>query len=190
MRNLLFAIALLTGSLASFAQSNMEDSSMENKVQGKFPELKSEGGSEKKWSAGIASGVNSPTGGLASSAEYGVIVGFQPTMNMSTALSANTTRLDTSNDVRQTNILFRSSYVFGGDVPVLKNSYVGVGAGPVIISNSKIRWAGAPIVGFDIPLSSKSHDYLSLGLEAKYMFITKTDVPDLFASALAVKYWF
>lgn len=189
MRKLLFAIVLLTGSLASFAQSNMDDSSMENRVQGKFPELKSEGGSEKKWSAGLASGVNSPTGSQASSAEYGVIVGFQPTANMSTSLSANTTRLDTSNDVRQTNILFRSAYVFGGDVPVIKNSYIGVGAGPVIVSN-RIRWAGAPIVGFDIPLSSKSHDYLSLGLEAKYMFITKTDIPDLFASTLAVKYWF
>lgn len=182
------ALTILTGAFASYAQSDMSDST-ESRVQTTFPELKAGEGSELKWSAGVASGVNSPKGDATSSTEYGVIIGFQPIANVGAGIEANTTRLNTDNDVRQTNVLLRSAYNFGGDIPVLRSSFIGVGLGPVFISN-RVRWAGAPLVGFDIPLSSKSHDYLSLGLEAKYLFITDTDVPDLFASALALKYWF
>jgi hypothetical protein len=187
MRKIILAIAILSASFASFAQ-DMYDSPSE-KTEGTFPELRSGDMSAQKWSAGVASGVNSPKGDATASAEYGLIIGFQPISAVTAGIEGNTTRLDNSNDVRQTNVLLRSTYNFGGDIPVLKSSFMGVGVGPVFISN-RVRWAGTPIVGFDIPLSSKSHDYLSLGLEAKYLFITNTDVPDLFASALALKYWF
>ncbi len=189
MHKILFVFALLTCSVASMAQSYEDDSKSEAKVEGRFPELKEGEGSEMNWSAGVISGVNSPKGDATSSAEYGLIINYQPMMNVTAGIEANTTRLSTSNDVRQSNVLLRSTYNFGGDIPVIKSSFVGVGVGPVFISN-RVRWAGAPLIGFDIPLSSKSHDYLSLGLEAKYLFITNTDVPDLFASALALKYWF
>lgn len=190
MYKLLLAITLLTGSFTSFAQSSsMDDSTTENKLQGTFPELRAAEVSEQRWSAGVASGVNSPKGEASSSAEYGVIIGFQPMIPIGAGIEANTTRLKNDNDVRQTNVLLRSTYNFGGDVPVLRSSFVGVGLGPVFISN-KVRWTGAPLLGFDIPLDTKTHDYLSLGLEAKYLFVTNTDVPDLFAGALALKYWF
>ncbi|MBC7537423.1 MAG: hypothetical protein H7281_01275 [Bacteriovorax sp.] len=189
MFKILFALAFLTSSFASYAQYSMDDSSMENKSQGTFPELRASGVNEQKWSAGVTSGINSPKGPATSSAEFGLIIGFQPIVPITAGIEANTTRLNDSNDVRQTNVLLRSVYNLGGDIPVLQSSFIGVGVGPVFIPN-RVRWAGAPIIGFDIPLSSKSHDYLSLGLEAKYLFITNTDTPDLFASALALKYFF
>jgi len=188
MIKILLALSIVTGSVASFAQSDMS-SPTESRVERTFPELTPTEEGQKKYAAGVVSGVNSPKGPEASSTEYGVIVQYQPFTAMTAGVSANTTRLNTDNDVRQTNVLFRSAYNFGGDIPVIKSSFVGVGVGPVFVTN-RVRWAGAPIVGFDIPLSNKTRDYLSLGLEAKYLFITNTDVPNLFASALALKYWF
>jgi hypothetical protein len=189
MHKILIALAIMTSSVGSFAQADMTNPPIENKVEGSMPELKSTEYSEQKWSAGIATGVNSPKGPAASSTEYGLIIGFQPLPNLGAGIEANSTRLDNTNDVRQTNVLLRSTYIVGGDIPVLRSTFVGVGVGPLFISN-RVRWAGAPLLGFDIPLSSKAHDYLSLGLEAKYLFVTNTDVPDLFASALSIKYWF
>jgi hypothetical protein len=188
MYKVLIALTLLTGAFTCYAQSDMSDTS-ESKVQTSFPESRAGEGSELRWSAGVASGINSPKGDATSSTEYGLVIGFQPMASIGAGIEANTTRLNTDNDVRQTNVLLRSAYNIGGDIPVLRSSFIGVGLGPVFVS-SRVRWAGAPLVGFDIPLSSKSHDYLSLGLEAKYLFITNTDVPYLFASALALKYWF
>lgn len=188
MIKLLLALSMVTGSVVSFAQSDMS-SPIESRVEGTFPELKPTEEGQRKYSAGVVSGVNSPKGPDASSTEFGVIVQYQPYTSMTAGVSANTTRLNTDNDVRQTNVLFRSAYNFGGDIPIIKSSFIGVGVGPLFVSN-RVRWAGAPIIGFDIPLAKKTKDYLSLGLEAKYLFITNTDVPNLFASALALKYWF
>lgn len=184
MQKLILALIILTGSIASYAQD-----STEGKTTGIFPELRAAESNEQKWSAGVASGISSPKGDATSSTEFGVIIGFQPIVPVSAGIEANTTRLNTDNDVRQTNVLIRSAYNFGGDIPVLRSSFVGMGLGPVFVSN-RVRWAGAPLIGFDIPLSNKTRDYLSLGLEAKYLFMTNTDVPNLFASALALKYWF
>ncbi|MDO9184357.1 MAG: hypothetical protein Q7U04_18220 [Bacteriovorax sp.] len=190
MYKIVFICSMLLGSFSSFAQyESSSSSSSENKMEGTFPELKSEQTNQYKFSAGVASGVSSPTGDATSSMEYGLVLGFQPIALIGAGVEANTTRLDTANDIRQTNVLLRSTYNVGGDVPVLRSSFLGVGLGPVFVSN-RVRWAGAPLVGFDIPLSSKSHDFISLGLEAKYLFVTNTDVPDLFASTLALKYWF
>ena len=184
MHKLILALIILTSSFASYAQEDTE-----SKTSGTFPELRAAESSELKWNAGVASGVNSPKGDATSSTEFGVIIGFQPIVHVGAGIEANTTRLNTDNDVRQTNVLLRSTYNMAGDIPIVRNSFLGVGVGPVFVTN-RVRWAGAPLVGFDIPLSSKSRDYLSLGLEAKYLFITNTDVPNLFASALALKYWF
>ena len=188
MYKVLFILALVTSSFASHAQSSMDDSSL-GKTEGTFPELKTAEATESKWSAGVSSGVNSPKGDAGSSTEFGVILGFRPIASVVGGIEANTTRLNNDNEVRQTNVLLRSTYNFGGDVPILSNSFIGAGVGPVFVSN-RVRWAAAPLVGFDIPLSSKKRDFVSLGLEAKYLFISKTDVPNLFAAGVALKYWF
>lgn len=186
MKKMILLLALMTGSFAAYSQM---DEPMESRLEANMPDMGAGSLSEMKWSAGVTSGVNSPKGPSTTSAEYGLIVGFQPVSFITSGIEANTTRLDNDNDIRQTTALIRTAYNIGGDIPVLRNSFVGAGVGPVFISN-KVRWAGAPLVGFDIPLNQRSNDYLSLGLEAKYLFITDTDVPDLFASALALKYWF
>lgn len=187
MNRILFALVTLMSSFASYAQYDRDTS--ESRVEGSYPELRAPAPSERRISAGLSSGVSSPNGPATSSTEYGLVVAAQPIDYMGAGIEANTTRLNSDNDIRQTNVLLRGTYTVGGDIPFVRNMYAGVGAGPVFVSN-RVRWAGAPLVGFDVPLSNKSHDFLSLGLEAKYMFITNTDVPNIFASGLAVKYWF
>jgi hypothetical protein len=204
MFKILFAIAFLSGSMCSIAladdYSNTNDSSRSNSYDSSYnagnPDNKVTGTvsstsmSETKYRAlhvGLLSGISSPNGGANSSAQFGADVGYQPYANIGAGLEASTAKLDDATKRQRTAVLAKSQYVMGGDVPVLKDSYLGAAAGPLFLSNV-VRWGVAPMAGFDIPLSSSSHDFVSLGLNAKYLFVNKT--PNAFLTAAALKYWF
>lgn len=189
MYKIMFAAAILSSSVASYAQWGTDDSSNESRVETTAPGTKAMETSARKWSIGVNSGINSPKGDQGSSTQYGFITGFEPNKTLGMGIEVSSTHLDDTNEVRQTNALLRTTYNFGGDTPIIRDSFIGAGAGPVFIGN-RVRAAGAPLAGFDIPLNHKTSDYVSLGLEAKYLFVLNTDVPDLFSSAVAVKYWF
>jgi hypothetical protein len=85
----------------------------------------------------------------------------------------------------------KGTYNFGGTTPVIKDSFVGVGVGPVI-KNDGTDIAIAPLAGFDIPLKEETNherDFYSLGLHAKYMFVSSSDPKELSVNA-ALKYWY
>lgn len=201
MYKILFAVAILAGSFTGVANADVygkftnkitytsDEESSSTTSTTNYSQMNTGSLGEQRWSAGVFSGINSPKGEQKSSAEYGVIIGFEPMAAVGAGVEASTTRLNNNNDLRQTNVLLRGSYTIGGDIPVLRSSFIGAGVGPVFVSN-RVRWAGAPIVGFDIPLSSKMHEVVSLGLEAKYLFVTNSDVANIFSSTLALKYWF
>lgn len=188
MHKILLLLSVLAGSYAIGAE---ERSDMDNTVTEAMPSEPEEVVSTQKWSAGITSGISaSSRDEINDSPSFGIDVGYMPVENFNAGMEATTARQDDANKYQRTTALLKGTYVLGGSVPVLKSTYIGGGAGPVFISD-KVRWAGAPIVGFDIPLSSKSIDYLSLGLNAKYVFTTNNDdVPRELLSALAIKYWF
>lgn len=178
----LFALALVTSSITGYAQT------LGNKMEGTFPEVRAvEGRDEYRLHMGLSGGVNSPEDDGNDSAEYGINVGFQPWVPFGVGAEVTTTELDDGTNDQRTSVLARGTYNFGGDIPVLKNMWLGAAGGPVIIDN-RFEWAVAPTAGFDIPLSDKLHDVISLGLNAKYMFVT--DSPDGLVAAAAVKYWY
>lgn len=184
----LIAFALLTGSVSGFAQTLGDRmDAVGNRMEGTFPEVRAvEDKDEYKLHMGLTAGLNDPKG-VDSSPEFGINVGFQPIVPFGLSLDASTSKLDDGSDEQRTTVLANGTYNFGGDIPVLKSSYLGVGGGPVIV-DEKFEWAVAPVLGFDIPLTNKTHDYLSVGLNAKYLFVS--DTPDSFITAAAVKYWY
>ncbi|MGZ3807616.1 MAG: hypothetical protein ACXVCE_05980 [Bacteriovorax sp.] len=157
-------------------------------MTGTFPEMKEESAATRlKWRAGVTTGVNSPKGDIGATTEYGVTTAFQPFGNFGFGLDAGTSRLDDANKEQRTIVMVNGLYNIGGDIPVLRTSYFGVGGGPVIFSQ-KVKWGYAPVAGFDVPLNHKSHDFLSLGLTAKYLINPFT--PNSLSAAAALKYWF
>ncbi len=142
-----------------------------------------------KLHVGLLGGVNSPSDDdVDASSELGLDIGYQPNSTWSTGIEASTTELDRADQARRTMALLKASTRFGGDIPFIKDFFVGAGVGPVV-TGDKWRVGGGPLAGFDIPLTgNRSHDYLSLGANAKYIWTTES--PDSLISAVALKYWF
>lgn len=183
MYKILLTLAVLSGSVCTFAQDDWR----EGRVTGAYPEMTSETATNYKWNMGLISGVNSPKGDTSSSAEYGVTAGFEPTKNIGLGMDATSALLNDKDQHQRTIVQAKADYVIGGDIPVLRTSYVGVGGGPIFIDN-KVRWGYSPLVGFDVPLSNSAHDYMSLGVVAKYLL--NPDTPNSLSAGAAVKYWF
>lgn len=186
-----------TSSTKSSATSREEErnypsasASSDQRVTGTMPDFSREGLIAQKWHAGILSGVSDPKNGKDTSAAFGVDIGYQPAEHFGAGIEAITAKQKDSNDFQRTTTLIKGTFHLGGDLPVLNTAYLGAGAGPVFISN-KVNWAAAPMVGFDVPLSSKTSDFLSLGLNARYVITSDAaETPNEFLSAVALKYWF
>lgn len=163
----------------------------DQKVVGQMPDFSREGMTAQKWHAGIMTGISNPRQGLDTEPSFGLDIGYQPTDNIGAGVEAFTAKQDDGGDNQRTTALLKSTFHLGGDMPVLNTAFLGAGIGPVFIDN-KIRWAAAPMAGFDVPLSTKTNDFISLGLNARYVFTTDDDgaTPNEFMSALALKYWF
>jgi|GEM_PF-818127 len=161
----------------------------DNTVTGTMGPSETLGERYNKLHVGLLGGVNSPSGSdVNSSAEYGLDIGYQPTSVWSVGVEGTTTKLDRPDDARRSMALLKASTRFGGDIPFIKDFFVGAGAGPVI-TDGTWRFGGGPLAGFDIPLTSnRSHDFISLGANAKYIWTNKS--PDSLISAVALKYWF
>lgn len=189
MKNILTLrkILSITGLIIAFpgfTQDYMEDSRLEERVS-------EESTTEKvlsKMYLGVGGGVNSPVGDMETSAEVRVNVGYYPIENLGLGLEMNTTELEDAGNNTRTNLLLNGAYRVGGDIPVIRTSYIAVGAGPVFDSSKSDEWAVAPTIGFDIPLSSRAHNVVSLGLNARYVGISNTD--DSYVGSAEVKYWF
>lgn len=144
---------------------------------------------------GVTAGVVNPEGSYKSGAEYGASFGFQPYipfgLGMQLTFSKNKSKESNERDLDRTTAMIRGTYNFGGNITVIKNSFVGFMTGPVI--NQDATYFGiAPVVGFDIPVrewSGKYLSYLSVGAEAKYMMVSSDESDGLTVNGV-VKYWF
>lgn len=188
MLKVLLTVAVMTSSLTAFAQmSNAEKRNVENKLEGSLPEPRAvESKDAYKMHMGLTAGVSSPNGDAESSPEFGINVGFQPYVPFGLGAEVITAELDET-DIQRTSVLARGTYNFGGDIPVLRSSYVGVTAGPMFV-DSEVEWSVGPLAGFDIPLTQAASNFLSLGLQAKYLYTT--DTQDAFSGGVALKYWY
>ncbi len=190
MKKMLITLMALSFSFTSFAQmSEREKRNATNRLENSFPEPRGyERSSMSKMHMGLETGMFNPTGSTGSSVEYGLNIGYQPVFPFGLGLEFTTTELDNAANTQLTQLLLRGTYNLAGDIPVLRHSYFGATAGPIFIENGDTEWAIGPVVGFDIPLQNRSSDFLSLGLQAKYLLISDAD--DSFGAGLNLKYWY
>ncbi len=159
---------------------------------GTFPEPKEVSNrSEQKVHMGLNLGVNNPAGGYDTSLGMGVDVGYQPYIPYGVGaeiFTADMDRNNVNNDDQRTAALARGTYNFGGEIPVIRHSFVGVGVGPVL-TGGIIDIGFAPLTGFDIPVADLNGSALTLGANIKYLYTT-SETADAFMTSAAVKYWY
>jgi hypothetical protein len=147
--------------------------------------------SELKPSVGVMLGGVQPEGSYHSGAELGVDAAFQPVVPF--GVGAELTRFtatSATNTLDRVSLLVKATYNLGGTIPVIRYSYFGLGTGPVFDYNERTHWALAPMVGFDIPFPAMANNqYISLGANAKYAFVSGNATDDSSLHAVA-KYWF
>lgn len=184
----LLIIAALASSLSAFAQmTEAEKRNARSRLEGSLPEPQAiESKDQYKIHMGLTAGVSSPRGDADSSPEFGINVGFQPYVPFGLGAEVITAELANTN-IQRTSILARGTYNFGGDIPVLRSSYLGGTAGPMFV-DGQTEWSAGPLIGFDIPLQNQASNFLSLGLQAKYLWTTNTQ--DALSAGLALKYWY
>lgn len=138
----------------------------------------------------VASSVHAE-GSYDAGAGYGLEIGFQPYIPFGVGLeftkSQNEGRKQLD-DLTQTMILARATYNFGGNNYFIRNSYAGLALGRVERSKEAFL-ATAPLVGFDLPIQEKAHNYITLGASAKHL-ITEGSEPDSLLINGVVKYWY
>lgn len=129
--------------------------------------------------------------------EFGAEYGYQPYIPFSVTFELSGYRSNRSDlpDLNRSKILAKGSYNFGGSVPVLKDSFVGAGLGPVMDMFGDTAYGRLGIsvqAGFDIPLTNSGNlaaQTYSVGADARYLFVSDAS-PDDFNLNGVVKYWF
>lgn len=139
---------------------------------------------------GLMAGAVDPEGSMKATANAAIDVGYQPYIPFGVGLNlANMTSTNGEGEnLTQTTLLGRGTYNFGGTIPVIRDSYVGLGVGPAFMGDGT-KLASAPIVGFDIALTQAERGNLSLGANVSYL-ITEGSSPDAGIVNGVVKYWF
>lgn len=153
-----------------------------------FPEIRKADRSEYQPHMGLIAGVVNTNNSSGNTGDYGLDVGYQPYIPFGVGLEATFSRSPdtTGQDQDRTSLLAKGTYNFGGDTPLIKNSYVGAALGTILRSDNSYL-AGGPLVGFDIPVAEKGK--FTLGASAKYLFVDGVE-PDAAVVNAAAKYWF
>ena len=142
---------------------------------------------EMKPSIGVMLGTFVPDDGHVATTNVGVDFMFQPRIPFSfgmEATHAEPASTVTGNKLRHTAVLAKADYNFGGTTPVIRSSYVGIGAG-VQFQNSGTQFAAAPIIGFDIPLKDENGiSHMTLGANAKYLYVAGNEDVDSNATSI------
>jgi hypothetical protein len=156
-----------------------------------FQEPRFSGYEEQKPSIGVMGGYTDTEGSRDSSGAYSLELGFQPVIPVGMAIELGTYSTNGeggSASLTRTKLLGKVNYNLGGTIPVIRYSYLGLGAGPVYDNvNHDTDWSLgiAPQAGFDIPVSSA----FTLGANTSYMFISNAK-DDVFALNAVAKYWY
>lgn len=150
---------------------------------------------ESKPSLGVFAGITDTAEGRKNGTSWGAEYQYQPIIPFSAGLQLSgyvsdyTTNMAT---LTRTKLLLTGNYNFGGDVAVIKDSWVGLEVGPVMdnVNHSETIDLGAgPRIGFDIPLGASEENRYTLGANADYLLIGGAK-PSVFALNGVVKYWF
>lgn len=148
--------------------------------------------SEYRPSIGLLAGVTTPEGDNDGKAELGIDLAYAPNKG-ATRLGAEFSYArfndEVANDeIDRNTLLLKAVYDFKTDVVFFRDSWIGLGAGAVFTDDDTVGVA-APMVGFDIPVTSTDTEYLTLGANARYNFV-EADAEDTMTVNGAVKYWY
>ena len=148
--------------------------------------------SEYRPHIGVIAGVASPEGSYENAPLLGLNAGYQPYIPFSLGLlvTRSTNRIKgAGDDLERTTVLAQVAYNFGGNIDVIKNSWVGVGAGPIFRRDGTDTGI-APALGFDIPIQYEANNRnVTLGASAQYL-IVNSGASDAFNLNGVIKYWF
>jgi hypothetical protein len=153
---------------------------------------------------GILGGYGEQIGPIRPAIEYGADFSYQPLVPFGAGIEV--THFQALRDVPdpvafsfyRTAVLFKGTYNFGGEIPIIRNSYLGLKIGAVFDKEdtsvgsanneiSRTRFAFAPVLGADFMVAEK----WSLGCQFSYLFTVGPEaVYDTLSVLAAVKYWF
>lgn len=147
---------------------------------------------ERMPNIGLLLGSTSPDGNYLSSPELGIDLNYQPYVPIGLGIEAAYSEPEhqtTGDKLKRTSVLAKAAYNFGGNFLILRDSYVGVGAG-VVLEGSESDFVAAPLLGFDIPIrNAQDQASVSLGAEAKYLMVSG-EAPDAVSVNGVVRYWY
>lgn len=188
----LFLTAAVT---AAFTTANAAPESKEQTTSSTFPAMQEVTQDGLRPHIGITAGVANPEGSYSSGAEFGFNFGFQPYIPFGVGLAVTTSRNNAQSsgerDLERTTAMVRGTYNFGGNIAVIKHSYIGLATGP-IFNQDAMYFAIAPVAGFDIPVREWEGtylSYLSIGVDARYLIVSSNESDALTVNG-AMKYWF
>lgn len=143
---------------------------------------------------GFAVGTSSPDAGFDAGGVYSLEYGLQPIVPFSYAVKATYAGYsDAADNFNRTSLTIEGKYNFGGTIPVVRHSYVGIGVGPAWESGSVddegLALVFYPQAGFDLPLESIVQAPISFGLNANYLVASRS-LPDTFNLTGVIKYWY
>ena len=143
---------------------------------------------------GLSLGVGAPEGSLNAGENYALEIGFQPYIPFGTAMELSRAEYSAANQkLNRTSLLLKGAYNFGGTIPIVRHSYVGLGLGPVWEERRRgtnVALGFLPNLGFDYPLKDVfSNTPLSVGVNASYL-LTSSGEPSVFAMNGVLKYWY
>lgn len=147
---------------------------------------------EMRPSLGISGGYAESEGNRNSGTGYGIEYGWQPYIPMGVAIELGgyvSPAGDGEATLTRTKLLGKANYNLGGNIPVIKYSYAGLGIGAVWDNERNSDYVNlgiAPQIGFDIPIPQTK---FTLGANANYMFVSGGK-DDVFALNGLAKYWF
>ncbi len=143
---------------------------------------------------GLSAGFGDPEGDINPGGNYALEVGYQPIIPLSIALELAVSHypIEGPEKLNRTSAIIKTAYNFGGQIPVIRYGYVGLGVGPMwedrAVQN-EMALAIMPQLGFDYPIEGLADQPLSLGLNVSQLF-SSSDTPDTFAMAGVIKYWY
>ena len=91
---------------------------------------------------GLMIGSTKPEGRFDASGEFGIDIGYQPYVPFGLGLEATFSELKselTDKKIERGTVLAKLTYNLGGNIVVLRDSYVGVGVGAAIVDNPSIH---------------------------------------------------
>jgi hypothetical protein len=153
---------------------------------------RAEGVDETKPTLGILGGITSTADQNRIGSSIALEYAMQPVVPFGAAVELGIAdQHDQLATISRTKLLFKGNYNFGGTIPVIKNSYLGLGLGPVwdrVNGTNDVELGVVPQIGFDIPIGERPANW-SLGANANYLFVGGAKSQVLALNGVA-KYWF